>query len=165
MITELAGALAQLGAVVHGGGVVAFAALFAFRSRLSFVDDAHLVRLYRGWGAGNGLSLAAWVYGTILRYPSQVNPGDPLPWAYLPDFGGADAALKSVTAICMLVLWVSYVVLEIWTLDPGRLLDRDGVVTDVPAFADTVRRVTRHLGFNALLVIAIALCAGVGGRI
>lgn len=165
MIREIAGALAEVGAVVHGGGVVAFALLFQFRRHLRFVDEAHLVRVYRGWGAGNGLSLAAWVYGTIVRFPDTVNPGAPLPWCYLPNFSTPGATLTSAVAIGMLALWISYVVLEIWTLDPGRLLDRDGEITDPTEFSATVRRVATHLMVNAVLVLLIAAGAGAGGRI
>lgn len=163
MIAEIGSVLVQLGAVVHGGALFAFALLFRYRRHIGGIEEAHLVRVYRAWGAGNGLSLAAWVYGSILRFPGSVNPGKSMPWSYLPNFG--DAPLASAAALLLLALWVSYISLEIWTLDPCRLLDKDGVVAEPEPYAAAVRRVSAHLGVNALLVLAIAILTGLGGRL
>lgn len=165
MIREVAGALLELGAVVHGGGVVAFALLFRYRHRIVPGTDEGLVRVYRAWGAGNGLSLAAWVYGTLVRWPTTLHPGEGLPQAMGLNFSTAALSEASFGVLTLVTLWVSYVVLEIWTLDPARLLDRDGGITDRDAYTKTVRAVTTHLGFNALLVCVIAVLRGLGGAL
>lgn len=165
MMREVADVLLHTGAVVHGGGVVAFALLLNLRSRMSNVPDEMLIRVYRAWGAGNGLSMALWVYGTVIRWPGSIQPDKPLPWAFSPNFSTYTGTLASVSGGLLALLWVSYILLEIWTLDDCRLTDQNGEITDRPRFDRAFANVTRHIAFNALIVVAIAVLTGLGGTI
>ena len=156
--------LQAVAAAVHGGGILVWATLFLFRSRQTFVPVEVLVRLYRAWGPVSGLSLGVWIFSQLYRFPGIANPGLPFPDAYLLGWGNWVQNLTTVRAALFGLLWVSYLVLEVWTLEPCRLLDRDGVIQDPPAYLATVGKITRQLVFNALLVIAIVSLSALGAR-
>lgn len=152
--------LLSLSSTVHGGSLVAFALLLLGRKAIPFVDDAAIVRTYQAWGAGIGLSLGAFWLTYAALWPSAHNPGATtlldrfaIPTDLAVDLGGVQLAM-------LLFYWINYVILEIWTLEPCRLLDRNGTVTDPAAYAATTQRVAVHLAFNAA-VFNIALLVGV----
>ncbi len=143
--------LLALAGTVHGGGLVGFALLLAGRRRIPFVDDVALVRVYRAWGGVAGISLGLYWLALALTWPDAHNPGATtlltrfaVPLDPARDPGGVQLGL-------LLVYWINYVALEIWTLEPCRLLDKDGVVSDHAAFASTTSKVARHLAMNAAL--------------
>jgi hypothetical protein len=137
--------LAHLAAMVHGGVLVAFALLLANRARIPHVREEDLVRVFRACGAILGLSLGAFLLGELWTWPALHNAGAT----------GLDrwAVPRGETLRVLLfgTYWVGYVVLEVWTLDPCRLLDSDGLVTDRPAYASAVRAVARQVAVNATL--------------
>jgi hypothetical protein len=152
--------LLSLASTVHGGSLAAFALLLLGRKAIPFVDDVALVRVYRAWGAGIGLSLGVFWLAYASLWPSAHNPGATtlldrfaVPMDPAVDLGGVQLAL-------LLFYWINYVILEIWTLEPCRLLDRNGAVSDPAAYATTTRRVTLHLAFNAAL-FNLAMLVGV----
>lgn len=130
---------------VHGIGLLAFAVLMAIRNRLG--GDASILRVYRSFGALFGLSLGAFWLGLALLWPDRYNPGA----VGLLDAYSLPSGLARYGAAALFVYWINYVALEIWTLEPSRLLDKDGVITDPPAYAACARRVAVHLWVNALL--------------
>lgn len=151
---EAARALLALAGTVHGGSLAAFALLLAGRRAIPHVDDVGLVRVYRAWGGGIGLSLGVFWLALALVWPATCNPGaDTLLGMY------AVPSERALQLALLGVYWVNYVALEIWTLEPCRLLDRDGVVSDPAAYAATTRRVARHLAVNAVL-FNVALLLG-----
>lgn len=134
-----------LAATVHGGSLISFALLMLFRARIG--GDAAVVRVYRAWGPGLGLSLGLFWLSLAWVWPGRINPGaDTL----LARFA-VPMTLDGAALACLLVYWVNYVALEIWTLEPCRLLDKEGVISDEAAYAHTASRVALHLGANALL--------------
>jgi hypothetical protein len=150
----------SLAGTVHGGSLAAFALLLIGRKAIPYVDDIALVRVYRAWGAGIGLSLGLFWLTYATLWPSAHNPGATtlldrfaIPTDPSTDLGGVQLAL-------LLFYWINYVILEIWTLEPCRLLDRNGTVTDPAAYAATTQRVTLHLAFNAV-IFNLALLVGV----
>ena len=153
----LPGILLVVAGMVHGGGLVIFAILLQFRHQLSHLREEDVVRVYRAWGMGNGISLGLLILASAWTYTGRVNPGasgldawalprNPIDLAQLIDF---------------LALWVSYAWLEIWTLEPCRLLDRDGVITDRAAYSAAAQRVAWHLAVNALLFVVVVLLGSV----
>lgn len=162
MIETLGELAMAFGGLVHGGALVVFALLLAFRRSVPGLAEEHVVRVYRAFGAGIGLSLGVLVLGALVSWPAAVNPGAGLPWAYALRWDSGGAVLTSVRALLFLALWVSYVVLEIWTLDPCRSLDRGGEIVDRPAYARATARVTAHLGLNAALFVAIVALGAFG---
>ncbi len=159
-ITTTARVLLAVAGTVHGGSLFAFATLLLFRKRIPHVDEVGLVRVYRAWGGGLGLTLGLYWLALGLTWPGAHNPGATtllgrfaIPMNPATDLGGVQLGL-------LFAYWVNYVALEIWTLEPCRLLDRDGVVTDPAAYARTARQVTTHLAvnaalFNAALVVSV----------
>lgn len=142
--------VAELSAIVHGGVLVAFALLFAFRRHLAHVPEEQLMRVFRSCGSILGLSLGAFILATVWTWPDTWNPG--------ATGIGMFAVPRSQLARVLLfgAYWVSYTVLEIWTLDPCRLLDQAGVVADRGAYACSVRAVARQLGLNAALFMTVS---------
>ena len=55
----------DLGMLLYGGPVVAFAMLVALSGRLAGIERWEIVRTDRAWGAGLGLSMGAWVLGLL----------------------------------------------------------------------------------------------------
>lgn len=142
--------LAALAGMTHGGVLVAFALLFLNRARIPHVREEDLLRVFRACGAVLGVSLGLYILAELWLWPGAQNPGavgiDR--WAVHADRAGLRAAL-------FFAYWVRYVWLEIWTLDPGRLLDRNGEITDRPAYGATVAAVGRGLLLNASLFAAV----------
>lgn len=160
----IAVSLQAVAAAIHGGGILVWAILFLFRGRLSHVPVEVMVRLYRAWGPVQGLSLGVWVFSQLYRFPGIANLGLAFPDSYLLGWGSWVHNLTTVRAALFGLLWVSYLVLEVWTLEPCRLLDKDGVIQDPSTYQATVGRITKQLVFNALLVIAIVSLSALGAR-
>lgn len=156
----IAHVLLTLSGMVHGGALVAFAFLLNFRRAIPHVRDEDVVRVYRAFGAGIGLSLATLIFSAIWLWATEINPGKGLPDAFAVPWDDTVTVARLAT---FFVLWVSYVALEIWTLEPCRLLDR-GEVTDRPAYAAATARVARHLAVNALLFCVVAALGALGAR-
>ena len=95
----------------------------ALRRAIPNVDDVGIVRVYRAWGGGIGISLGVYWLALALTWPAAHNPAATtllgrfaIPMHPTVDPGGIQIGL-------LLVYWVNYVALEIWTLEPCRLLD------------------------------------------
>lgn len=144
--------------LVYGGALLTFALLLNFRASIPHVRDQDVVRVYRAFGAGFGISLGLTLYAVIWHYPSVVNPAASFPASYtLP----ADPLLLA-RVLLLGFGWVSYTILEVWTLEKCRQLDKNGVVTDPVAYAAVTGRVARHLALNAALfatVVALGVWA------
>lgn len=138
-------AVNALAATTHGGILIAFALLFLNRARIPHVREVDLVRVFRACGAILGLSLGAFLFTELAIWPVH-NPGATgvSAWAVHADRAGLRAAT-------LFLYWVSYVALEIWTLEPCRLSDREGAVTDEARFSAAAAGVGRHLAINAIL--------------
>lgn len=155
---------AAVAATIHVGGLVVWALLINFRGLLAHVPVEALVRVYRGWGPVQGLSLGVWIAAMLVKYPMQAHPGKGFPDCYRLVWGGLIDQLTFVRAVCFGVLWVSYLLLEVWSLEPCRQLDRDGRVSDPARYAAAVGRVSRHLALNALLGLAVVALGAFGAR-
>lgn len=142
-----------LGGTVHAGGVILFAILFAGRGRIPHVRTEDLVRVYRSFGGGFGISLGITVFSAVALWPEAVNPGAGVPDAWALRWDTPEMRLLSARAVLFFTYWVNYIILEIWTLDDCRLLDSSGVVADRAAYEAAAARVGRHLAFNALLLV------------
>lgn len=153
-VVSMAGALAL---TIHAGALVCFALLLAFRARIPHVRDYDLVRVYRSFGAGIGLSLGVLVPSEIYRHCTMLNAGISLPGALALHFDSPQNIAWSMRMIMLFALWVSYIVLEVWTNEATRRLDQNGVVADQNAYAVATSAVSRHLSVNAGLASAIVL--------
>lgn len=144
-----------IAAMTHGGALVAFALLLNLRHRMAGVRNEDVVRVFRGFGAGIGVSLGLTIYTSIYRFPEQFNPGKSFPHSYALHWETMADKLTTLQVLLFGVLWVSYGALEIWVLEPCRKLDQKGQITDPVAYAATTDRVSRHLAFNALLFCVV----------
>lgn len=156
----IASLLMSIAGMVHGGGLIAFAFLLNFRGAMKNVRDCDVIRVYRGFGAGFGLSLGVLVFASAWRFREVVGGGRGLPDAFTPPW---DEPLTVLRLALFGAVWVSYAVLEVWTLEPCRLLDRDGV-TDPVAYAAATDRVARHVALNAALFAAVVALGALGAR-
>ncbi len=156
-MTHLLNLINELSVTMHAGAIIAFALLVALRRLAPHVRDEHVIRSFRSYGAGIGLSLGAVMGTEIWRHITTVNPGEALPGALGLDFSTAALTCWSARAVCLFVYWMSYIVLEVWTLEDCRRLDQNGVVADADAYATATSRVSRHLGFNALLIACVVI--------
>jgi hypothetical protein len=157
-MTTVLHVLNELAALVHGGALLTFAILVNARRAIPHVRTENVVRVYRAFGAGLGLSLGAFVPTDLWRHVHALHPGEALPGALALRFDSPDHTLLSVRMVLLFVLWVSYVHLEVWTLEPTRKLDRSGMVTDPEAYEAAATRVGLQLALNAALFAALVLC-------
>jgi hypothetical protein len=148
-----------LAGVIHGGALLTFALLLNFRRAIPHVKTWDVVRVYRAFGAGIGLSLGAYVPTELFRHIVGLHPSPHLPEALALRWDSTDHSFNSAKMILLFVLWVSYIHLEVWTIEPTRRLDKEGVVADAAAYEAAAGRVGRQLAFNAVL-FAVVLSLG-----
>ncbi len=139
----------RLAETLHGGTLGVFALLFLARGALPQHAPEDLGRTWRAAGATLGLSLGLLVLCFAWRWGSVLHPELGFPDRFgLPDAARTDGALATARLALLVTYWVSYVILEIWTNEPLRLLDREGV-TDATAYGMALGRVRTHLALNA----------------
>lgn len=142
--------LARLAGVLHGGTLATMALLLLLRGRLAPLGEVDLVRLFRATGAILGVSLGAFILGELAAWPGRINPGAPFPASY-----ALHDDVEGIRAVVFGVYWASYIALEIWTLEPCRLLDRDGGIVDPVRYRSAAASTTRHLAVNATLFLTV----------
>lgn len=148
--------LQNLGFLLYGGPMVAFAILVAAAYWIPNVRPWDVVRVYRSWGAGFGLALGACILGGLARY--YLDHGS-FTWGW----STPDERLVLGTFLAFLAMWISNIKLEIWTLDPLRKLDQNGVVSDTAAWDAAHARLARHMARQAFLVVLVAVLASLSG--
>ncbi len=152
--------LSTLAAMVHGGALVAFALLINLRRAIPRVRDEDVIRVYRAFGGGFGLSLGVLIFANIWRWWRDLGGDRGLPDAFSIPW---DEPLTVARLFTFGAFWVSYVWLEIWTLDPCRLLD-GGEIADRPGYTRAVDRVAVHIAINAALFAAVVGMSVWGAR-
>ncbi len=149
----------RLAETVHGGTLAIFALLLLARGALPQHAPEDLGRTWRAAGATLGITLGILVLCFAARWGSVLHPTLGFPDRFgLPEVGSMGGGLATARLALFVSYWVSYAVLEIWTNEPLRLLDREGV-TDAAPYAAALDRVRVHLAFNAALFLAFV---GVG---
>lgn len=156
----MADLLSTLAGMVHGGALVAFALLLNFRKGIPRVTDEDVIRVYRAFGGGFGLSLGVLIFANIYRWWRDLGADRGMPDAFSIPW---DDTLTVARLLTFGAFWVSYVWLEIWTLDPCRLLD-GGTISDRPAYTAAVNRVSTHIAVNALLFLAVVGMSVAGAK-
>lgn len=142
-----------LGAAAYAGPMLAFAVLINARGRIPNLPTAAVVRVARAWGPGFGIALGAAVFGALtLHY------GERGRFAWGPSAGGDVRELACWSA--GLLLWISNIQLEVWTLEPLRKLDPGPALPSGPAYEAAADRWGRHMAVQAALcVLVLALVA------
>lgn len=156
--------LGTVASAVHGGGLLVWSILVNFRRQISHVPTEGLIRVYRAWGAVSGVSLGLWILSSVGRFPSVMRPGFDFPQSYALSWGSWVENLTTLRVVAFGILWVSYTILEVWTLEPCRQLDKDGRITDRVAYEGTVRKVGMQLSLNSTLFLVVQLLGALGGR-
>ncbi len=151
-------------ATVHGGALLIFALLLLFRAAIPHVGSVGVLRVYRSFGAGIGLSLGAFIPTELYLHVVGQNPGISLPASLALRWDTTEHSMLSARLALLFVGWISYVHLEIWTLDPARTLDKDGAVVDAAAYETTAGRVSWQLALNAALFTAAIVLGTLAGR-
>lgn len=145
-LLPLAHALHDLGMLLYAGPFVAFTVLVSLSGKLPKLARHDVVRVYRAWGAGLGLSMGAWVLGLL---STHFLTHGAFAWP-------VDTAAQQLTAarfVVFLVLWAFNIRLEIWTLEPLRKLDGDGEIPAAP-FAAATRRLGGEMAIQSGLLLA-----------
>lgn len=135
--------LRDLGFLAYGGPIVAFAVLVGVRAHLPAITPVNLIRAYRSWGPGLGLSLGLCVFAALTANYLQ---HDGFSWSL-------DRPMELFAWAAFFSVWVSNIRLEIWTLDPLRMLDKDSEITDQAAYDSAADELGRHLTAHAFLVV------------
>jgi hypothetical protein len=156
----IADILATLATTVHGGALIAFAFLLNLRRAIPRVADEDVIRIYRAFGGGFGVSLGVFIFAEVWRWWRDLGAGRGLPDAFSIPW---DDTLTVARLLVFGAFWVSYVWLEIWTLDPCRLLD-NGDIKDRPAFTTATSRVATHIAINAVLFATVVVLGVAGAR-
>lgn len=137
-----------LATTLYGGSLCAFAVLLILRRRLAPLTSEAVVRAWRAWGAGLGLSMGTLILsGLLLRW--RLHGGFEWPTDTVGD------QLRAASSLLFLVLWFSSFHLEIWTLDPCRKLDSKGEITDRVAYERAADQVSRQAVFNGILFLIV----------
>ncbi len=157
MIADL---LATLAGTVHGGALIAFALLINLRRAIPRVSDEDVIRVYRAFGGGFGVSLGVYIFANIWRWWRDHGASRGLPDAFSIPW---DDSLTVARLALFGAFWLSYVWLEIWTLDPCRMLD-SGEIKDRPAYTRAVGAVAVHIAINAALFAAGIALTVLGAR-
>jgi len=147
---QLATILQDLGFLLYGGPMVAWAVLMRAQGRLHQVDLPSIIRVFRSWGPGFGLALGAAVLGALLS--RFLNTGS-FTWSC----DTPEACRDTVVWGLFLVMWASNIKLEIWSLEPLRKLDKDGTISDLDQYNAAAAKFSNHLSLHAALVIAVAI--------
>lgn len=153
MLLDSALLLRDLGFLLYGGPMVAFAVLVALGDRLPSAAAVEVVRAYRSWGPGFGLSLGACVFGALAAHWLTWSAFD---WSL-------ERPVEAAAWAAFFAMWLSNLVLEVWSLEPLRKLDRARSLTDPAAFAAALPKFTRHLVVHAGLVLVVAVLARLAG--
>lgn len=138
--------LRDFGFLLHGGSMMAFAALLLAQPRVAGLPLEAVLRSYRAWGPGLGLSLGAAVFGALVDWHYRTG----LDWSPAR-IGWSGTLLWSL----FFTLWVSNIRLEVWTLEAARRADPPGGPLDATALAAAARPLRAHLVFQALLIVPI----------
>ncbi len=123
---------------------------------LSFTVLIHLSRntetivtSFQEWGMGFGLSLGSCIFFAVSLYYLQHQ-------TFYLDF--TSRTLFSCGILVGLVMWVSNLKLEVWTLDPLRKIRPE----DTPQRAAAIQSLKSHLRIHAALVLATDLLCRLG---
>lgn len=155
-LIPLAHALHDLGMLLYGGPMVAFAILVALSPRLSHLATWDVVRTYRAYGAGLGLSMGAWVAGLVTRHYLQQG-------AFTWSLETGQQQLLLASHLVFFALWVWNVRVEIWSLEPLRKLDRGGAVAAPGDYDAAARALARDMSLQAALVLAYVVLERLAG--
>jgi len=143
--------LRDLGLMMYGGPIIAFTILIATARFHQTVSLPDVIRTYRRFGVGLGLSLGATIFGMLVAYYLEHGA---FRW-------GWQTPTEQVTLaawLTFLVMWISNIRLEIWTLDPLRMLDVEGIITNETEYRASARVLLSHLFVHSgLIVLAMVL--------
>ena len=154
-MASLAAFLHGIGLLLYGGPLLAFAVLLPLGSRIKGLSAWQVDRLWRAWAPGSGLAMAVLILGGVVRYFGLVGdlawwPSEPVQRVFLVKHG------------LFLLVWVNYLVTEVWIAEPLRRLDPGpDAPADLPAYHAARRRLIRHLWGSAALVVAILAISSV----
>lgn len=158
-VIAVATTLRDLAFVVHAGAIIAFALMAALSARFGGPPTAQVLRVYRGFGPGLGITMGVAFFGGVLLHYGAV--GSLFEWGASVDTGGrAGVAARAV----FLLAWASNIQLEVWSLEPLRKLDPlgTGEAVDPSALERATLRVTRHLGIQATLFVVVVILTRIG---
>lgn len=153
-LATAAAVLHDLGMLLYGGPMVAFTVLVALSTRLPALRPWEIVRAYRAWGAGFGLSMGTWVLGLLTSHYLATGA---FRWSTDDPAGRWTLAAHLV----FLALWFWNIRVEIWSLEPLRKLDQGRVIADEQAYSAATRRLSLDMGLQSLLVLAYVVLLAV----
>lgn len=154
-VVTLATLLRDLAFVVYAGGITTFALLANLSARVGGPPTANVLRMYRAFGPGLGISLGITIFCALLAHYGTAG-------AFSWDTSSATGGWPGLLAwLAFFVTWVSNIQLEVWTLEPIRKLDPEGTgqAVDAAALDRATQRVGRHLAAQAGLLALVVVFA------
>ncbi len=139
--------LQNLGFLLYGGPLVAFTVLITAAGALPHMKRWDLVRCYRAWGPGLGISLGVSIFGMLAAYWLEHG-------AFSWGWSTPEETRILAAWLTFFVMWVSNLKLEVWTLEPLRKLDGADGVTDEGAYSAATGRLLRHMWIHSILILA-----------
>jgi len=140
--------LRDIGFVLYAGPMVMWAFLMHASGTLHHQPQRRIVRVFRCWGPGFGLAMGATVLGALSSR-----------WLQEGGFQWSAGTLDAYAWLTFLMLWISNIKLEIWTLDPLRKLDDGNQIADEAAYSRACSALTRHLSVQTVLIFTLAALA------
>lgn len=145
-------ALHWLGATIYGGSLIAFSLLLAMRSLIVGEQSEGVMRVFKAWGPGLGLSMGALILGgAVMHFRTH--------GAFVWPTGTLAHQLILAQHLVFLALWASSFHLEIWTLDPVRKLEGPSGIQDRANYERACASATRQALLNATLFL---ICGSLG---
>jgi hypothetical protein len=143
----LATIFATAGFAIYGAPLV-LTAFNLVRLRNAEQSPLGTIRIIRSLGPILGVALGMSIFGTLWGV-----------WMDHGTFEWPDTHKGSAALVTFLVMWVSNIKLEIWTLEPLRKLDSN-IPEDPPnmsAFIDGVQQYRTHLVLHCSAIIGFAI--------
>ncbi len=146
-MNTLAAFLATAGFAVYATPLV-LTALNLVRLQRAQKSPLGTIRLIRSLGPLLGIALGLCIFGFLFGV-----------WLDHGGFDWPETQKGSATLITFLVMWVSNIKLEIWTLEPLRKLDPNPPEKpeDINAYRIAVKRFTTHLVLHTSAVLGFAV--------
>ncbi len=141
--------LRDLGMLLYGGPLIAFTILIT-STRYTHAAPWNFIRSYQAWGVGLGLSLGLSIFGMLTAYWLEHG-------AFVWGWQTAEQQQTLALWLTFLVMWVSNIKLEVWTLEPLRKLDQGGTITDEAAYLKQTGRLLRHMWLHSALITAVVV--------
>lgn len=141
-MTSLLTSVSLLFWALYIGPMVGFAVLLTFRKHLNTLTTEDLIRCFQSYGAPFGLSFGTLIFLFVYIRWQQYGEFN-LYWSSTAD------QYQSLAIVIGVIVWMSNLILEVWTLEPLRQLNES---TNDPKYQKAFKSFHKHLLFHATIL-------------